>query len=118
MFRIVLVLFGVAAVLALEVDGVLFDVGGKDVVGAHAEHLRHADEKMEEVHDLDAGVLLVKLLVFGPPLPGHAVGQLGHFLLHGPGVVEQPLGLIGLAHAIGLDADALVKGLLHPKEFA
>ena len=118
MFGIVLVLFRVTAVLALEIHRVLFNVGGEDIVRAHAEHLRHADEEMEQVNDLDARVLLVKLLILGPPFPGHAVGEFGHLLLHGARVVQQPLGFFLLAHAVGLDADAFVEGLLHPKEFA
>ena len=118
MLRVVLVFLDVAAVLALEVHRVFFDVGGEDVVRAHAEHLRHADEKMKQVHHLDARVLLVELLILGPPFPRDAVGEFGHFLLHGAGVVEQPLGFFLLAHTVGFHADAFVEGLLHPKEFA
>src|SRR5208283_4418340 len=61
-FGIVLVLGRVAAVLALEIHLVLFDVGGEDVVRAHAEHLREADEEMKQIHHLDAGVLPVEFL--------------------------------------------------------
>ena len=45
------------------------------------------------------------------------VVDLFHFLLHGAGVVEQPLGFFLLAHAIGLDADAFVQRFLHAEQF-
>ena len=118
MLGIVVVLLRVAGILALEIDLVLFDVGVEDVVGAHAEHLRHADEKMKQVHDFDARILFVKFLILRPPFPRHAVGEFGHFLLHGARVVEQPLGFFLLAHAIGLDADAFVQTFLHSEQFA
>ena len=63
MLGIVLVLLHIAGILTLKIHRVLFDVGGEDVVRAHAEHLRHADEKMKQVNDLDAGVLFVELLI-------------------------------------------------------
>src|SRR6185312_3570333 len=50
MFGVVLVLLHIAAVLPLEIHFVLFYIGGKHVVRAHAEHLRHADEKMKQVN--------------------------------------------------------------------
>ena len=99
------------------VDGVLLQVSLIDVVGGHAEHLGDRDEEVEEVDDLDAGVLFVELLVLGPPLPGHGVGQLGHLLLHGAEVVEDPFDLFLLGHAGGFDADALVERLLHLEDF-
>ena len=117
MLRVVVVFLGVAGFLTLEVYGVFLHIGGEDVVGAHAEHLRHADEEVEEVHDFDAGVLLVEFLILGPPFPRNAVGQLGEFLLHGAGVVEEPLGFFLIAQAGGAHADAFVEGLLHPEEF-
>jgi hypothetical protein len=109
---------GVAAVLAFEIHFVLFDVGGEDIVGAHAEDLREADEEMKQVHDFDAGVLFVEFLVFGPPFSRDAVGEFGDFLRHGAAIVERPFGFVGFAHAIGLNADALVEGFLHSPEFA
>ena len=118
MARVALILFGVAAVLPLEVDFVLFHVCGEDIVGAHAEHLREADEKMEQVDNLDAGVLLVEFLVLGPPFPRNAVGQFGDFLAHGAAVVEYPLGFLLAAHPVCLHADPLIERLLHPKEFS
>src|ERR1044071_10145225 len=74
-FGILLVLPGVTAFLPFEIHLVLFHVSLEDVVGAHAEHLREADETMKEIEHFDAGVLRVELLVFGPPFPGNAVGQ-------------------------------------------
>ena len=95
------------------VHGVLLQVGLVHVVRGHAEDLGDRDQEVEEVDDLDAGVLLVELLVLGPPLPGHGVGELGHLLLHGAEVVEDPFDLFFLGHAGGFDADALVERLLH-----
>ncbi len=66
MAGIVLVLLHVARVLPLVVDGVLLEVGLVDVLGGHPEHLGDGDQEVEEVDDLDAGVLLVELLVFAP----------------------------------------------------
>jgi len=63
---------------------------------------------MKEVDDFDAGVLLVEFLVFGPPFPGDGVGELGELLLHGAGVIEDPLGLPGLVKAGEVDANAAV----------
>lgn len=117
MAGVVLVLLDVAGVLSLVVHGVLLQVGLVDVVRGHAEDLGDGDQEMEEVDDLDAGVLLVELLVFGPPLPGHGVGELGHLLLHRAEVVEDPFDLFLLGHAGGFDADALVERLLHLEDF-
>lgn len=118
MLRVVLVLLGVTTVLTLKIHGVLFDIGGKDIVRAHAEHLSHADEEVKQVYDFHTSVLLVKFLILGPPFPRDAVGEFGHFLLHGAGVIEQPLGFFLFGHAVGFDTDAFVEGFLHPKEFA
>jgi hypothetical protein len=118
MFRVVVVFGRVTAVLAFEIHLVLFDVGGEDIVRVHAEDLRHADEKVKQIHDLDAGVLFVEFLIFGPPFPRNAVGQFSQLLLHGARVVQQPFGFIRFGHAIGLDTNAFVQGFLHPKEFA
>jgi len=73
---------------------------------------------MEQVHYFDPGVLLVKLLVLGPPFPGDAVREFGDFLGHRAAVVQQPFRLILFAHAFGSDADALVQRLLHPEQLA
>ncbi len=97
--------------------GVLLEVGLVDVVRGHAADLGAGDQDVEEVDDLDAGVLLVELLILGPPLPGHGVGQFGHLLLHGPEVVEDPFDLFFLGHAGGFDADSLVQRLLHLEDF-
>ena len=117
MAGVVLVLLDVAGILSLVVHGILLQVGLIDVVCGHAEDLGDGDEKVEEVDDLDAGVLLVELLVLGPPLPGHGVGQLSHLLLHSAEVVEDPFDLFFLGHAGGFDADALVERLLHLEDF-
>ena len=72
--RVVLVLLGVAAFLSLEVDLVFLHVGF-----GHRRHsccrLREADEEVEQVDHLDAGILFVELLIFGPPFPRHTVGE-------------------------------------------
>ena len=112
MFRVRLILHGVAAVLAFEIQFVLFCVGIEHVIGAHAEYLRRADQKMEQVHDFDSRILLIEFLVFGPPFPGHAVGQLGNFLRHGAAIIQQPFRFFLLCHAFGIHADALIQGVL------
>src|ERR1700744_4049261 len=112
MFGIPVVLDRVAGFLALEIHFVLLDVGRKDIVRAHPEHLRHGDEKMEQVHHFDARVLFIEFLVFGPPFPRHAVGQFRQFLAHGAGVIQNPFRLVRLAHALHLHADARVQGFL------
>lgn len=117
MAGVVFVFFDVAGVLALMVDGVLLKVGLVDILGGHTQDLGDGDEEVEEVDDFDPGVLFVEFLVFGPPLPGHRVGQLGHLLLHGTEVVEDPLDLFFLGHAGGFDADTLVERLLHLEDF-
>ena len=73
--------------------------------------------KWKQVHDLDARVLLVELLILRPPFPRHAVGELGDFLRHGAAVIQNPFRLFRLAHAVGLDADAFVEGFLHSEQF-
>ena len=78
--RVVLVLLGVAAFLSLEVDLVFLHVGFEDIVGTHAKRLREADEEVEQVDHLDAGILFVELLIFGPPFPRHTVGEFSQFL--------------------------------------
>jgi len=114
---VVLVLLDVARILSLVVHGVFLQVGLIDVIRGHPEDLGDGDEKMEEVDDLDAGVLLVELLILGPPLPRYGIGQLGHLLLHGAEVVEDPFDLFFLGHAGGFDANALVERLLHQEDF-
>ena len=87
MFGVVLVLLHIAAVLPLEIHFVLFYIGGKHVVRAHAEHLRHADEKMKQVNDFNTRILLVKFLILRPPFPWDAIGEFGHFLRHRAAVI-------------------------------
>ena len=64
------------------------------------------------------GVLLVEFLVFGPPFPRYAIGELGDFLTHGAAIVEGPLGFLLIGHGVGVHANALVQGFLHAKQFA
>lgn len=118
MLRVVLVFLGVTTFLALEIHLVLLDIGVEHVVSAHAENLRKTDEKVKQIHDLDARVLLVELLILGPPFPRDAVGQFGDLLRHGAGVIENPLGLFLFAHAFHVDANTFVQGVLHAPEFA
>ena len=95
------------------VDFVLGQVSLIHVFGAHAQNLRDGDEEVEEVHDFNTGVLLVEFLILCPPFPRHGVDKFGHFLLHGAGIVQNPLGFLLLGHASGLNANAFVKRLLH-----
>ena len=99
MFGVVFVFLRVAAVLPLKLT-VLLHVGFEHIIRAHAQHLCQADEEMNRL-PLHAGVLLVELLVFGPPFPRHAVGEFGDLLRHGSGVVEYPLGFLLLSHGVG-----------------
>lgn len=117
MLRVVVIFLHVTGLLAFEIHFVLLHVGGVDVIGAHAEDLGHADEEMEKVHNFHTGVLFIELLVFGPPFPRDAVGELGHLLRHGAGVVQYPLGLFLFRHAVRMHADAFIERLLHPKKF-
>ena len=98
------------------VDGVLLHVGLVNIVRRHAERLRDRHEEMEKVHDFDLGVLLVELLVFGPPLPRDAVDQLGRLLLHGPGVIEDPRRLFLLGRRGQIHSNALIQRILHTKD--
>ena len=65
---------------ALEVDLVFLYISLEDIVGTHAKRLREADEEVEQVDHLDAGILFVELLIFGPPFPRHTVGEFSQFL--------------------------------------
>ena len=73
---------------------------------------------MKQVYDLHARILLVEFLVLGPPLPRHAVSQLGKFLAHGPAIIECPLCLLLVGHVVRVHADAFIEGLLHAEKFA
>src|SRR5581483_664875 len=90
--RVGLVLFHVAALLPLVVDLILLEVGLVDVLGAHSQRLGERYEEVEQVDHLDPRILLVVLLVFGPPLPRYGIDELGQFLLHRARVVEDPFG--------------------------
>ena len=87
MFGIVLVLDSIARILALEIDGVLFEISIVDVVGAHSQDLGGADQEVKEVDHFHPGVLFFKFLVLRPPFPGNAIGQLGDFLAHCPAII-------------------------------
>ncbi len=76
------------------IDFVFLHIALVNILGGHAESLSKGDEEVEEVDDFDAGILLVKFLVFGPPFPGEAIDELGELLGHGAGVVEGPLGFV------------------------
>ena len=78
---------GVAGFLALVIHLVLFDIAVIDVLRGHPEGLGEGNQEMKKIHHLHPGILLVDLLVFGPPFPGKAVDQLGDLLGHGTGVV-------------------------------
>ena len=108
---------GVAGLLALVVHLVLFDVTVVDVLRGHTEGLGQGNEEVKQVDDLDAGVLFVDLLVFGPPFPGKTVDQLGDFLGHGPGVVEGPFGFVLGGKAGEIDSDLFVEDVLHAEDF-
>jgi len=115
---VILVFLGVTSFLPLEIDRILFHVRVKHIISAHSQHLRKADEKVEQIHNFNLRILGVKPLISGPPFPRHAVGQLGYFLRHGPAVVQNPFDLLFLAHSIGPDSDAFVQGLLHPEQLS
>jgi hypothetical protein len=71
---------------------------------------------MEKIHDLDLGVLLVKFLILRPPLPWHAVDQLGRLLLHGAGIIKDPLGLFLVGRRRQIHSNALIQRILHTKD--
>jgi large subunit ribosomal protein L17 len=113
---IVLVLGVVAFVLTGEVDLVFFGVGFVEVGGGHLQDLGDGDEEVQQIDDFHACVLFVELLVFRPPLPGNAIGQLGDFLRHGAAIIEHPLLALFLGHGGGVHAEALVELLLQAKD--
>lgn len=117
-FGIGFVFSDVAGFLAFEIHFVLLHIGLEDIVSAHAQNLRSADEKVKKVDYFDASVLIIELLVFGPPFPRNTVGKFGNFLGHGAAIIEDPFCFFLIGHGVGVDADALVEGFLHSKKFA
>ena len=103
--------------LPVEVDLVLFGVGGVEIFRCHFENLSDGNEKVEKVDDFDAGILFVELLVFGPPFPRNAVGEFGNLLGHGAAVVEHPLNALLFGHVGGVDADFEIERFLHLENF-
>lgn len=107
----------VPRVLSSQVHFVLLDVRLEDIVGAHSQHLRHADEEVQQVDHFDPRVLFIEFLVLRPPFPRNAVRQFRQLLVHGTTVVEDPMGLLGLIHLVGKNPDTLIERLLHSKKF-
>ena len=107
----------VAGILAFMIHFVLFDVAIVNILRGHAHGLGHGNEEVKEVDDLDAGVLLVDLLVFGPPLPRETIDQLGQLLAHGARVVERPLGFFVGGKVGQIDPDLFVEEVLHAEDF-
>ena len=54
-----MIFLGVARVLTFEIYLVPFYIRIEHIIGAHPQHLRHADQKVEQIHHLDPGILLV-----------------------------------------------------------
>src|SRR5712671_1398052 len=112
---VLLVLGVVATVLPCKVDLMFLGVGFVEVFRRHAEHLSNGDEKVEQVDDLDAGVLLVELLVFRPPFPRHAISQFSDLLAHGPAIVQYPLLALFVSHAWRINANLEIELFLKAK---
>lgn len=72
---------------------------------------------MEEVDDFDAGVLLVDLLVFGPPFPRETIDEFGQLLAHGAGVVEGPFCFVVLRERGEVHPDLFIEEILHAEDF-
>ena len=72
---------------------------------------------MEQVHHLDAGILHLKFLVLGPPLPGNTVVEFSDFLDHGTRIVQDPFDLFLFAHARRMHTNAFVERFLHVEHF-
>ena len=99
------------------IDFVFLHIALVDILGGHAEGLGEGDEKVKEVDDFDAGVLLVEFLIFSPPFPGEAIDELGEFLGHGAGVVEGPFGFV-LGGEVGkIDPNLFIEEVLHAEDF-
>ena len=99
------------------IDFVFLHIALVDILGGHAEGLGEGDEKVKEVDDFDAGVLLIEFLIFSPPFPGEAIDELGEFLGHGAGVVEGPLGFV-LGGEVGeIDPNLFIEEVLHAEDF-
>ena len=108
---------GVAGFLTLVIHLVLFDVTVIDVLCGHPEGLGEGNQEMKKIHHLHPSVLLVDLLVFGPPFPRKAVDQFGNFLRHRARVVEGPLGFFVWGEVSKIDPDLFVEEVLHAEDF-
>ena len=117
MSGVVVIFDCVTGILALVIDLVFLHVALIDVLGGHAEGLGEGYEEVEEVNDLHAGVLLIDLLVFGPPFPREAIDQFGQFLTHGAGIIEGPFGFLIGREICEVDSDFFVQKVLHAEDF-
>ena len=99
------------------VDLILFQVALVDIFGGHSEGLGEGDEKVEEVDDFDACVLLIDLLVFGPPFPRETIDEFGQLLAHGAGVVEGPFCFVVWRERGEVHPDLFIEEVLHAEDF-
>jgi hypothetical protein len=116
MLAVVLILGVVTTVLSSEIHLMLLGIGVVEVGGGHFEDLRDGNEEMEQIDDFDPGILLVELLVLGPPFPWDAVGQFSDFLGQRPAIVQYPLLPLLVGHLGRVDANPFVKLLLEAKD--
>ena len=103
--------------LPVEVDLVLFGVGGVEIFRCHFENLSDGNEKVEKVDDFDAGILFVELLVFGPPFPWDTIREFSNLLAHSATVTQQPLLALGISQVCRVHANALVEFPLETEDF-
>ena len=99
------------------IDFVFLHIALVDILGSHAEGLGEGDEKVKEVDDFDAGVLLVEFLVFGPPFPRETIDEFGQLLAHGAGVVEGPFCFVVWGERGEVDPDLFIEEVLHAEDF-
>ena len=111
-FIVAFILYRIARFLTVQIYRMLLGVGFKNLVCAQTRNLCQGNQKMQQIHDLNPGVLLIKGLVLRPPFPRHAISQFGDFLTHGAAVLQQPSLPLLVAHEVGIHADALIKLLL------
>lgn len=77
---VMLVLGVVTTILSSEIHLMLFGIGIVEVSGGHLQDLCYRNKEMKQIDDFDPGILLVELLVLGPPFPRDTVRQLGDLL--------------------------------------
>ena len=63
MARVFFVFRRIPTILSLVVHFVLLKVSLVDIVGSHTQHLPQGNEKMEEIYDLDLGILFIEFLL-------------------------------------------------------